>query len=339
MSSSLLEISDLKIYYRSSSGISQAVDGISFTLEKGQSLGLVGESGCGKTTAARGIMRVMDKNAFIAGGKIIFDRNDFVTFSEEQMRKVRWKELSLIPQAAMDSLNPVYPVIDAFNEILIIKSGMDRNSARERAKELFLMVGLDPKRLNHFPHEFSGGMKQRAIIALALALNPKLIIADEPVTALDVIVQNQILMEFQNLREKLNIGLIMITHDISVIAQTCDLVAVMYAGKIVEKGTVFDIFKYAAHPYTLGLENAFPSLNKSKNKLVSIEGSPPDLINPPVGCRFAPRCPFQTEECLAREPVLQEISKGHYSACIMMDKVEIIRKKAKDTDIWTKAKT
>jgi len=334
----LLEIIGLKVYYRSSAGISQAVDGISFCLEKGQSLGLVGESGCGKTTAARSIIRVMDKNAFIQDGKIIFNGNNLVDFSEEQMRKVRWKELSLIPQAAMDSINPVYPIMDAFKEIFILKGGMNKEGAKKRAQELFLMVGLDPKRLNHYPHEFSGGMKQRAIIALALALNPKLIIADEPVTALDVIVQNQILMELKNLREQLNIALIMITHDISVVAQTCDLVAVMYAGKIVEKGTVFDILKHAAHPYTLGLENAFPNLKRSDKELVSISGSPPDLVKPPKGCRFAPRCPFQTEDCLNKEPVLQEVDKGHYSACLMVEKVEMIRKKAKDIDTWTKVK-
>lgn len=332
----LLKIEDLKIYYRSSAGITQAVDGISFKLEEGQSLGLVGESGCGKTTVARGIIRVMDKNAFIAGGKVIFNGKDLFGFSEDQMRCMRWKDLSLIPQAAMDSLNPVYPVIDAFNEILILKGGMDTDSAKKRAKELFLMVGLDLKRLYHYPHEFSGGMKQRAIIALALALNPKLIIADEPVTALDVIVQNQVLMELKKLREKLRVSLIMITHDISVVAQTCDIIAVMYAGKIVEKGTVFDILKNAAHPYTLGLENAFPNLKNANKSLISIEGSPPDLINPPNGCRFAPRCPFQIKDCRQEEPKLIEVNPGHYSACFMMSEIENIRKKAKEIETWIK---
>jgi len=332
----LLKIEDLKIYYRSSAGITQAVDGISFKMEEGQSLGLVGESGCGKTTAVRGIIRIMDKNAFIAGGKVIFNGKDLIGFSEDQMRCMRWKDLSLIPQAAMDSLNPVYPVIDAFNEILTLKGGMDQNSAKKRAKELFLMVGLDPKRLNHYPHEFSGGMKQRAIIALALALNPKLIIADEPVTALDVIVQSQVLMELKKLREKLRVALIMITHDISVVAQTCDIIAVMYAGKIVEKGTVFDILKNAAHPYTLGLENAFPNLKNANKSLISIEGSPPDLINPPNGCRFAPRCPFRIKDCQQKEPNLKEVNPGHYSACLRMNEIERIRKKAKETKTWIK---
>ena len=336
---SLLEIQDFKVYYRSFAGITHAVDGISFTLEAGQSLGLVGESGCGKTTAVRGITRIMDKNAFIAGGKVIFNGEDLIGFSEDHMRTIRWKDISLIPQAAMDSLNPVYPVIDAFNEILTLKGRMDLYSAKRRAKELFLMVGLDPKRLHDYPHEFSGGMKQRAIIALALTLNPKLIIADEPVTALDVIVQNQILTEIKRLRKKLKVSLIMITHDISVVAQTCDIVAVMYAGKLVEKGTAVDILKNAAHPYTLGLENAFPNLNNPGKKLIAIGGSPPDLVDPPKGCRFAPRCPFRIKDCQQREPVLKEINSGHYSACIRLDEIEKIRTKSKEAKTWIKTVT
>jgi len=336
---SLLEIQDFKVYYRSFAGITHAVDGISFTLEAGQSLGLVGESGCGKTTAVRGITRIMDKNAFIAGGKVIFNGEDLIGFSEDHMRTIRWKDISLIPQAAMDSLNPVYPVIDAFNEILTLKGRMDLYSAKRRAKELFLMVGLDPKRLHDYPHEFSGGMKQRAIIALALTLNPKLIIADEPVTALDVIVQNQILTEIKRLRKKLKVSLIMITHDISVVAQTCDIVAVMYAGKLVEKGTAVDILKNAAHPYTLGLENAFPNLNNSGKKLIAIGGSPPDLVDPPKGCRFAPRCPFRIKDCQQREPVLKEINSGHYSACIRLDEIKKIRTKSKEAKTWIKTVT
>jgi len=334
---SLLEIQDLKVYYRSFAGISQAVDGISFSLKEGQSLGLVGESGCGKTTAVRGIIRIMDKNAYIAGGKVIFNGENLVGFSEERMRDIRWKDLSFIPQAAMDSLNPVYPVIDAFNEILLLKGGMNLNAAEKRAEELFLMVGLDPKRLHDYPHEFSGGMKQRAIIALALALNPKLIIADEPVTALDVIVQNQVLMELKKLREKLKAALIMITHDISVVAQTCNVIVVMYAGKIVEKGTSIDILKNAAHPYTLGLENAFPNLRNPNKSLIAIKGSPPNLVNPPKGCRFASRCPFKIQECQQKEPFLKEVNVGHYSACFRLIEIEKIRKKAREGKTWTTA--
>jgi len=335
----LLEIEDFKVYYRSIDGISQAVDGISFSLEEGQSLGLVGESGCGKTTAVRGIIRIMDKNAFIAGGKVFFNGEDLIGFSEERMRNIRWKDLSLIPQAAMDSLNPVYPVINAFNEILLLKGGMNLNSAEKRAKELFLMVSLDPKRLYHYPHEFSGGMKQRAVIALALALKPKLIIADEPVTALDVIVQNQVLMVFKNLREKLKVALIMITHDISVVAQTCNVIAVMYAGKIIEKGTSVDILKHAAHPYTLGLENAFPNLRNPNKSLIAIKGSPPNLVNPPKGCRFASRCPFKIKKCLQKEPFLKEVNNGHYSACFRLNEIEKIRKKSREVETWTTVKS
>lgn len=333
---SLLEVNDLKIYYNTSRGISKAVDGVSFTVDQGRSIGLVGESGCGKSTLVKGIIRVLAGNGYIAGGSVQFGGNDLTQMPENKIRSVRWKDLSLIPQAAMDSLNPVFPVIDSFLEILMLKGNMNRKEATTRAHELFNMVGLDTKRLRYYPHEFSGGMKQRAMIALALALNPKLIIADEPVTALDVIVQNQVLRVLKNLKKELCLTLVMITHDISVVAETCDDVAVMYAGKIIEIGPVSQVLKNSTHPYTMGLANAFPNLKKTEGTLISIDGSPPDLVDTPKGCRFSARCPFQVEACTQEEPPLVPVGVNHYSACHRLDEIAVLQEKAKEVDTWRK---
>lgn len=333
---SLLEVNDLKIYYKTSRGISKAVDGVSFAVDQGRSLGLVGESGCGKSTLVKGIIRVLAGNGVIAGGSVNFDGNDLTKMADSHIRQVRWRDLSLIPQAAMDSLNPVYPVIDSFLEILMLKGKLSRADAIQRAQELFTMVGLDTKRLRYYPHEFSGGMKQRAMIALALALSPKLVIADEPVTALDVIVQNQVLRVLKNLKKELGLTLVMITHDISVVAETCDDVAVMYAGKIIELGPVSRVLKHSMHPYTMGLANAFPNLKKTESTLISIEGSPPDLVDPPKGCRFAARCPFQIEACAQEEPSLVSVGDRHFAACHRLDEIAVLQEKAKEVDTWRK---
>jgi peptide/nickel transport system ATP-binding protein len=332
----LLEVKNLEIYYQTKRGTSKAVDNVSFELEEGKSIGIVGESGCGKSTLVKGIIRVMAKNGSINKGEVLFNGKDLTKLSEQEIRSIRWKELSLIPQAAMDSLNPVYPVLDAFVEILTLKGNMKKKQAVERAKELFEMVGLDPKRLTYYPHEFSGGMKQRAVIALALALNPKLIIADEPVTALDVIVQDQVLKELIRLRKELGISLILITHDISVVAQTCESIAVMYAGKIVEKGLARNVLKNPTHPYTMGLANAFPNLKEPDKPLISIEGSPPDLVDPPTGCRFAERCPFKITKCIQEEPNLVEVESGHFSACHRLEEIDELREKSREVSTWEK---
>lgn len=336
---SLLDVQDMRVYYKTKKGISQAVDGVSFAVEPGQSLGLVGESGCGKSTMVNGIIRIMPKNAFIPSGKVLFAGQDLAALPEKEMRKVRWRELSLIPQAAMDSLNPVYPVKDAFTEVLTLKGGLTRKEAHVRTVELFTMVGLDPDRLGNFPHEYSGGMKQRAAIALALALQPKLVIADEPVTALDVIVQRQVLDELKRLRNDLNLALIMITHDISVVAETCDNIVVMYAGKVVEKGATQEVLKNPLHPYTMGLENAFPDLHQQDKALISIEGSPPNLVNPPSGCRFAPRCPFALERCATGEPTYQEVDDRHKhgAACFRLAEAQTLRELAMEVRTWQSA--
>lgn len=333
----LLDVVDLKTYYYTRRGQARAVDGVSFSLKKGEHLGLIGESGSGKTTSGRSIIRVLPRNARIVGGEIRFKGQDLVRLPESDMRQKRWREVAMIPQASMGSLDPVYKVGDQMAEVLVDRGGYTQADARARSQELFKLVGLDTNRLDYYPHEFSGGMKQRAVIAMSLALEPALVIADEPVTALDVIVQHQVLETFRSLQERLALSVIMITHDISVVAQTCDSVAVMYAGKIVERGSARQIFGAPFHPYTLGLENAYPNLARPKPTLVSIEGYPPDLVRPPVGCRFVDRCPFAIEVCQHHEPPLVQVQAGHDAACHRVDVVDMMRTKAKEAETWQRA--
>ena len=331
----LLQIRDLKAAYRTTAGALLAVDGASFAVKEGHNLGLIGESGCGKTTVGRAIIRVMPRNMGITSGEMRFKGQDLLALPEGEMRQLRWREIAMVPQSSMASLDPVYRVEDQFMEVLRERGGMPRKAARERAKELFSLVGLDTDRLRHYPHEFSGGMKQRAVIAMALALHPSLIIADEPVTALDVIVQDQVLRVFQALQEKLGISVIMITHDMSVVAQTCQDVAVMYAGKVLESGPASAIFRRPFHPYTMGLGRAFPNLLDPKD-LISIEGHLPNLIHPPAGCRFAERCPFALEICHAQPPAEIQIEDEHMVACHRTEDVEWMRTQAQDASVWQK---
>ncbi len=330
----LLAVNGLQIDYLTQRGVMKAVDGISFTLEAGRHLGLIGESGCGKTTTGRALLRVLPRNGRISGGEILFKDRDLVTLPEETMRRVRWREIAMVPQSSMDALDPVYRVGDQLLEVLIHRGGKSRTEAMERARELFALVGLAADRLNNYPHEFSGGMRQRAVIAMALALDPDLVIADEPVTALDVIVQHQVLRTFRELQERLHLSVIMITHDISVVAETCDDVAVMYAGKIVEWTSVERFFHEPFHPYSLGLQNAFPNLYRPQQTLISIEGYPPDLVEPPRGCRFHARCPFAIERCRYEEPPLTEVAPGHRAACHRWQEVELLRSRAKLAETW-----
>ena len=333
----LLDVQDLHIHYDTSRGVMKAVEGVSFTLEPGEHLGLIGESGCGKTTTGRSLLRVMPRNGSIPQGKAIFKGRDLMELSEGEMRDLRWRELSIVPQASMDSLNPVYKVGKQIVEILTTRGGMNKQDAQKRAEELFALVGLSADRLNNYPHEFSGGMRQRAVIASALALDPDLIVADEPVTALDVIVQHQVLKTFRELQERLSLAVIMITHDISVVAETCDKVAVMYAGKIVELAEVHAFFDEPVHPYSLGLQNAFPNLREPDRELISIEGFPPDLVNPPKGCRFADRCPFAQARCLEEEPALIDVGPNHKAACHRWEEVELLRTQAREASTWRHA--
>jgi len=295
----------------------KAVENVSFHVNEGEAFGLAGESGCGKTTLGLSILRILPPGGFIKEGKILFEGKDLVRLDDETLRtEIRWKKISMIFQGAMNALNPVLKIGDQISEaIMIHEPEVSKRQARERTAKLLELVGIDPSRMDNYPHEFSGGMKQRAMIAMALACNPKLVIADEPITALDVVVQAQVMRLLKELSEKLNLSLILITHDLSAMAETCDRVAIMYAGKIVELGDVLQVFKEPLHPYTQGLIAAFPDLYAKKTKLVSIPGQPPDLLNPPPGCRFHVRCKYAMEICKKEEPKLLEVGKDHYVAC------------------------
>jgi len=313
----VLDVQGLTTYYTTLRGSVKAVERVSFQVEKGEAMGLAGESGCGKTTVALSILRILPSGGKIIGGKILFKGKDITKIKETEMRKkIRWKGMSIIFQGAMNALNPVYRVGDQIVEaILLHESGVSKQEATERVGKLFETVGLESSRVNHYPHEFSGGMRQRALIAMALACNPDLVIADEPGTALDVIVQAQVLKLMKELRIKLNLAMIMITHDLSIISETCDTLAIMYAGKIVEYGDITAIFKESVHPYTQGLIGAFPSIKAAKRRMSSIPGFPPDLLNPPTGCRFHPRCSYAMEICKKEEPRVVEVAGRHYVAC------------------------
>lgn len=411
----MLEVNDLKTYFRILKGTVYAVDGVTFHLDRGQTMGLVGESGCGKTTTAFAITRLLPSNGQIVGGEILFDgaiigRADFPTELseilkeplwldetralverkmmrlasteeeedpssvmesrmlleqeracveevnailndpdlspedirieledlvddelnsflakrrrrriereiEEKMTDIRWDKISMIFQGAMNAFNPVYKVGDQIVEALLQHEDMTKDEAKERVLELFDLVGLDRSRVTGYPHEFSGGMRQRAIIAMSLACNPSLIIADEPTTALDVIMQDRILAEIRDLQHELHIAMMIITHDISVVAEVAETIGIMYAGKLFEFGDIVSIFERSANPYTIGLKGAFPSIKGERKKLTSIPGSPPDLSEPPHGCRFHPRCKFAQEICRREEPSTVEVAENHWSLC------------------------
>ena len=330
----ILSIRNLKVDYATQDGTVQAVDGVSLDVAEGQRLGLIGESGCGKTTLLKAIVQVLPRNGRIAAGEIRFQGRDLLQMSTADMRQLRWREIATIPQASMDSLNPVQRVGSQLTKLLRVRGGYDKRAAQRRAVDLFDLVGLDSERLTHYPHEFSGGMKQRAVIAMALALEPSLLIADEPVTALDVIVQHQILEVLRELEEELNLTVVLITHDISVVAQVCDSVAVMYAGRIVEQAAGAPFFAAPAHPYSLGLQQAFPNLARPREQLVSIEGYPPDLREPPTGCRFAERCPFVQAACHETDPQLQVVGDGRYAACLRSAEMDSLRLQAEDPLLW-----
>lgn len=332
----LLEVRDLKTYYAMDDTLVRAVDGVSFKLQKGENLGLVGESGCGKTTTAKSINRILPSNAGIVGGQILFNGKDLVPMSKRELNQVRWSKIAMVTQSAMNALNPVYKIGDQITEAIKTHKNVSRHHAWKRAEELFAMVGLEKKRLLDYPHQLSGGMKQRVVIAMALALSPDLIIADEPTTALDVVVQDGILNQFVQLQQEIKSSLILVTHDISVVAEICQRVAVMYAGKVMEQGTTHEVFKQAYHPYTLGLLNAFPTLEAATGNLISIPGAPPDLSQDLAGCRFKPRCPFATDKCLAEPPIV-EVATGHEVQCHYVDRVAEFRSSAAKPSTWNRS--
>ena len=313
----LLEVKNLSIGYHSQKGYLHAVDDVSFSLKPGKSLGFVGESGCGKTTLGMALMRLLPPNGEIREGRIFFEGKDLLTKSDEQMRKIRWKKIAMIFQAAMNALNPVHRIEDQIAEAILAHNPIySKEEALKKVEDLFVLVGITKDRMRDYPHQYSGGMKQRAVIAMALACLPTLIIADEPTTALDVIVQDQILKEIKVLQEKFKISLIFISHDISVVSDVCDDIGVMYAGKLVEYGDRLEVFRSPVHPYTKALLSSYPTVTGDKYKLEPIPGEPPNLINQPLSCcRFCHRCPSAIGPCKTQSPAWVELSPTHKALC------------------------
>jgi len=313
----ILEVSNLKTYFKIKEGIVKAVDGVSFSLKKGESLGLVGESGCGKTTTALSIIKLLADNGYIEDGKILFKDKDITKMTESEMLPIRWKDISIIFQGSMNALNPVMRVSDQIVEAIQLHENISDKEARERVTKLLELVNLDTGLIDSYPHEFSGGMRQRAMITMALACNPGLIIGDEPTTALDLMVQAQIIDLINDLRKKLDTSMIIITHDLSIITEICDRIAVMYAGKIAEIGTVQDVIFNYKHPYTEKLIKAFPNIYREREMVESIPGFPPNLLDPQKGCLFADRCYKKIGEiCEKVNPNLIKVGgKNHMVAC------------------------
>ncbi len=315
---SLLEVKDLKTYFYTDAGIGKAVDGVTFSLDQGKVLGIVGESGCGKSVTSLSIMRLVDPTTGkYEGGSILFHGQDILKMSEKEISKLRGNKISMIFQEPMTSLNPVFTIGYQIEESLKIHKGMDKKAARARAIELLELVGIPEagRRVDEYPHQMSGGMRQRVMIAMALAGDPELLIADEPTTALDVTIQAQILDLLRSLQKKLNMSIIIITHDLGVIAEMADEVAVMYAGDIVEKATAKELFENPMHPYTIGLMNSIPQVDEEVDRLRTLEGLVPSLYDMPKGCRFAPRCKYACPECQQERIPLTELDNGRQVRC------------------------
>ena len=315
----LLEVDDLTMHYRTTDGWVSAVDGVSFTLRTGEALGLVGESGCGKTSVAMSLLRLLPENAEFRGGSVRLNGVDLLDVTEDEMRTRRWSDIAMVFQGAMNAWNPVYTVYEQIREAMYTHFGgeLAEEQIRDRVGELFDLVGLNRAMVDRYPHEFSGGMRQRAVIAMALSCDPQVIIADEPTTALDVIVQDQILQELKQVQTALGMSIIYISHDIAVIAEVTEVMGVMYAGRLVELGPTADVFSRPRHPYTYLLLESTPSVTGPRRVLAPLEGEPPNLLDPPTGCRFHPRCPYADRRCREEDPTLKVIDaqSGYGVAC------------------------
>ncbi|MFP3202757.1 MAG: ABC transporter ATP-binding protein [Sulfolobus sp.] len=312
----LLDIKDLRTYFRTKKGYLKAVDGVSLQVPVNSIVGLAGESGSGKSTLVTTIFRVLPRNADIKGGKIFFEGQDILQLGEKEFNsQIRWKKISWIPQVSMDVLDPLYKVKDQMIETILSHDDVSKAEALERIYKIIKEVNLRPEVIEKFPHELSGGQKQRVAIAMALLLNPLLVIADEPTTALDVIVQAQIMNIIKKEKQERKFSMVFVSHDLALLAGISDYLAIMYGGKIVEIGKAEEIYKSPSHPYTQLLLQSIPDIRKRNSRLKSIPGSPPDLINPPSGCKFHPRCPFAMEICKVQEPEMTKVSPTHYVAC------------------------
>jgi peptide/nickel transport system ATP-binding protein len=312
----LLKVNDLVMYYHTLRGPVRAVDHVSFGLNKGEALGLVGESGCGKTSAMLSILRLLPSNAKVVSGEIVFEGRNMLEIPKKEFNaSIRWKKISVIFQGAMNALHPMMPVGEQITEAITLHEHLSKKEAFERAGKLLDLVGVGASRISRYAHELSGGMKQRCMIAMSVASNPDLVIADEPTTALDVIISAQVLQMIKDLQRKLNLSVIVVTHDLSMVAEICEKIAIMYAGKMVENGDIKKVFGAPRHPYTQGLISAFPSVLGSKRTLKSIPGSPPDLLDVPKGCSFHPRCPYAMEICRKEEPGSTRIEEDWVVAC------------------------
>ena len=327
MSEFLLEVKDLSIIYATEDGVVQALTHANVTLRQGETLGLVGETGAGKTTLARGIMRLIpDPPGKIVSGQILFDGTDLLGLPVKEMRKYRGRQISMIFQDPMTSLNPVMTVGDQIREVIVTHHPeMSRQDTKKHAENMMEMVGITSTRYGDYPHQFSGGMKQRVVIAIALAGEPRLLIADEPTTALDVTIQAQVLEMIHALKRKSNTAMLLITHDLGVVAQNCDSVAIIYAGEIVEYGTLRQVYKNVLHPYTEGLFGSVPSLEANAQRLAAIEGMMPDPTALPKGCKFVDRCKYATDRCRTESPRLLEMEDGHKARCFRYEDREVKR--------------
>lgn len=311
-----LEVEDLVVQYTSAGEVIHAINGVSLRLERGKTLALVGETGAGKTTIAKAILRILpDRAAKVESGRIRLDGADLLQLPETEMRKVRGARISMVFQDPMTALNPTMRVGDQIAEVIRLHNDIAKAEARTRACAMLEMVGITAERYDEYPHQFSGGMKQRVVIAMALACTPELLLADEPTTALDVTIQAQILELIDNLRQQYNTAMLLVTHDLGIVAQAADEVAVIYAGEIVERGSKDAIMDHPTHPYTVGLFNAIPDLEVDCRRLANIEGMPPDPTNLPTGCCFSPRCPYANDACRRTKFPMQQIGAGHYTSC------------------------
>jgi oligopeptide transport system ATP-binding protein len=317
----ILEVKNLQTSFFTHLGEVKAVDGISFAISPGEAIGIVGESGSGKSVTSLSIMRLLSFPGKVVGGSVVFEGKNLIDLSEKEMERIRGNEISMIFQDPMTSLNPVFTIGEQIMESLIRHQGLNRGEAKKKAIEMLALVGIPSpdKRVDQYPHEFSGGMRQRAMIAMALSCQPKLLIADEPTTALDVTIQAQILELMKELKEKLNTSIIMITHDLGVVAEICSRIIVMYGGIVVEQGDRKDVFYNSKHPYTWGLLRSIPNIEtKEKKRLIPIDGQPPDLLRPPKGCPFCPRCDYAMKICEQERPPYTEFGNGHNTACWLL---------------------